>query len=114
MAVLHYFNSMGEWIAFRRHRDDHFLFDKHGNWVGWFPWHDNDAVDTKGNYLGTVVEGDRFYRRIAYQPVKGKPGYPGYPGHVGYAGYPGHAAYRSPPPGYQDVIFPWMYSERRA
>lgn len=41
-----FFNTAGQWIAFRRNPNDKYLFDKNGKWVGWFPWEDGDAVDT--------------------------------------------------------------------
>ena len=49
------FNSSGNWIAFRRRRDDKYVFDAHGKWVGWLPWDDANVVDTKGEYLGTII-----------------------------------------------------------
>lgn len=104
MSVLHYFNSSGQWIAFRRNSDDRYLFDRQGNWVGWFPWDDNEIFDLKGEYLGVVMDGDRIYRMEKPGPQKRKsPGFPVHPGNVGYAGYPGHAAHSRPPFGYTDV-----------
>lgn len=77
-----FFDMGGTWIAFRRHEDDKYLFDASGQWIGWFPWGDDDAVDTQGQYLGTIVRNRlvRFHAR----PYRG---YPGYPGYAGYAGY---------------------------
>jgi len=46
------FNSGGDGVAFRRTPDDKFLWDVNGNWIGWFPWGDDDAVDKSGKYLG--------------------------------------------------------------
>lgn len=96
-----YFNNTGNPIAFRRHPTDRFLFDKSGNWIGWFPWGDNDAADKEGNYLGTVV-GNRLLKRD-FQPYRGYPGYPGYPGYVGYPGYPGFAGYSGYHSGFSDI-----------
>jgi hypothetical protein len=73
--VHYFFNSSGEWIAFRK---DKWLFDTKGTWVGWFPWGDADAVDTQGNYLGTIVNKNRLYQ-FSGHPYRGYPGYPGYP-----------------------------------
>ncbi|MGA8988455.1 hypothetical protein [Aeromicrobium sp.] len=56
------FDMKGEPIAFRRTWTDPNIFDLHGDWIGWFPWGDHDAVDRTGRYLGTVVD-DRFVRR---------------------------------------------------
>ncbi len=104
MAVKHYYNSAGEWIAFRRDPNDRYLFDRSGNWIGWFPWNDNEAVDVNGDYLGTVVDENRFYQRIKTKPDRPHPGYVPPPSHVGYAGHPGYAAYCAPPLGYDDAI----------
>lgn len=79
----YYFDSRGKWIAFRTSPTDAYLYDKKGKWVGWFPWNDEDAVDTHGRYLGTLV-GDRLLRK-AHAPHRG---YPGFAGGVGLpAGY---------------------------
>jgi len=96
-----YFNSAGEVAAFRRSADDKFLFDQNGNWIGWFPWDDDDAVDREGDYLGTVV-GNRLLARTS-PSYRGYPGYPGYPGYAGYPGYPGHAGYGGYHSGFEDV-----------
>jgi hypothetical protein len=95
------FNSSGNFIAFRRTKDDRFLFDSQGNWIGWFPWGDNQAVDPTGRYLGTVVR-NRLLKdlRASY---RGYPGYPGYPGYAGYPGYPGFAGYSARPTMFDDV-----------
>lgn len=95
------FDSGGSPVAFRRDPDDKFLWDPDGNWIGWFPWGDSDAVDTEGEYLGTVV-GNRLLHRTS-QPYRGYPGYPGYPGFAGYPGYGGFAGYAGYLPGFEDV-----------
>jgi hypothetical protein len=95
------FNSSGDVIGLRRAPDDRFLFDPSGNWIGWFPWGDDDAVDQKGEYLGTVV-GNRFVE-FTNHPYRGYPGYPGYPGYAGYPGYPGYAGYSPLPAMARDV-----------
>lgn len=100
MAIF-YFNTAGEPIAFRRRSNDQFLFDKDGNWIGWFPWGDADAVDRQGDYLGTVVR-NRLLAK--HNPTyRGYPGYPGYPGYAGYPGYPGFAGYAGYQSGFGDV-----------
>lgn len=100
MAIF-YFSTTGNPIAFRRNENDRFLFDKNGNWIGWFPWGDSDAVDKEGNYLGTTI-GNRLLKRNS-QPYRGYPGYPGYPGYAGYPGYPGYAGYAGYKSGFSDV-----------
>lgn len=60
------FDMSGEPVAFRRSWTDPHLFDLAGQWIGWFPWDDNDAVDVGGKYLGTVVD-DRLVRRNDWQ-----------------------------------------------
>ncbi|WP_279064105.1 hypothetical protein [Dermabacter hominis] len=97
----YYFNTHGEFIAFRQSPDARFLFDKFGQWIGWFPWGDADAVDKHGKYLGTVVR-NRLVARIS-QPYRGYPGYPGYPGYAGHPGYPGYAGYSGYLAGFEDV-----------
>jgi hypothetical protein len=81
----HFFSKGGTWIAFRRSPDGKYLFDAHGKWVGWFPWGDDDAVDTTGAYLGSIF-GNRLLRKTSFR-YRGYPGYPGYPGYAGYAGH---------------------------
>jgi hypothetical protein len=95
------FDLSGHGIAFRRNDNDKFLWDKSGNWIGWFPWGDADAVDKEGKYLGTVV-GNRLLERTS-QPYRGYPGYPGYPGYAGYPGYSGFAGYGGYFSGFSDV-----------
>lgn len=97
----YYFDTHGEFIAFRQAPDARFLFDKSGRWIGWFPWGDADAVDTQGKYLGTVI-GNRLVARLT-QPYRGYPGYPGYPGYAGYPGYPGYAGHSGYLAGFGDV-----------
>lgn len=105
MTQQHYFNSSGEWIAFRRTPTDRYLFDRHGNWVGWFPWNDNEAVDSEGNYLGTIVDGNRFYRRTKAKLDRPHPGFAVPPGPTVKARHPGYAAYSGPPLGFDDAVF---------
>lgn len=93
------YNSKGVWIAFRQGQ---YVFNTAGQWIGWLPWAEKrlfktrlypHVVDIYGNYLGTIFDGDRFYR-LVYPPGYPPPGYPGYPvspGHPGYPGYPGEA-----------------------
>lgn len=95
------FDRSGHVIAFRRTPDDKFLWDKHGRWIGWFPWNDADAVDKRGKYLGTVVENRLLNKKN--HGYRGYPGYPGYPGYAGYPGYPGFAGYFGHVAGYTDV-----------
>lgn len=101
--VQHYFSSMGEWIAFRRYPGDRYLFDHKGNWIGWFPWGDNDIVDLNGQYLGTVMDGNRIYRKMSPDPGRREAGFIVHPGRSGYAGYPGYTAHCLPPFGFKDL-----------
>lgn len=101
--VQHFFSSMGDWIAFRRYPGDRYLFDRKGNWIGWFPWGDNDIVDLNGQYLGTVMDGNRIYRKISPDPGKREAGFIVHPGRSGYAGYPGYTAHCLPPFGFKDL-----------
>jgi hypothetical protein len=94
MAV-HYYNRSGTWIAFRRFESDEFLFNTSGNSVGRFPWRDDDAVDTHGNYLGSVISNRFLHRKFSAGlrdpstiAFPSNPGHPGYPsGGVGHFGY---------------------------
>ncbi|NIX77464.1 hypothetical protein [Microvirga terricola] len=108
--VVHYFNSIGDWIAYSRYRGDQYLFDKRGNWIGWFPWDDKEIVDLNGEYLGVVMDGNRIYAKIPSNADKKKAkkkkrdvGFMVDPGSGGYAGYPGFTAHTLPPFGYKDV-----------
>lgn len=65
------FDQAGHGIAFRRTPDDKSLWHKSGQWIGWFPWGDADAVDKTGKYLGTVVQ-NRLLRKTS-------PAYRGFP-----------------------------------
>jgi hypothetical protein len=81
MNFQHLFNSSGEWIAFRQGPD---VFDERCNWVGWLPWSDNAVATQEGEYLGTIVETNRFYY-LSDRPHRSHPGpsayaiYPAYP-----------------------------------
>ena len=58
MDFQYLFNSSGEWIAFRQGQD---VFDDRCNWIGWLPWDDNEVATREGEYLGTIVDENRFY-----------------------------------------------------
>jgi hypothetical protein len=98
MSVQYLFNSLGQWIAFRK---DKYVFNTEGEWIGWLPWQREDVVDVNGNYLGTIYPGNRFYRK-SFQIFNGYPGYPGYPSYPGYPGYPGFQGYSPIPAGAED------------
>ncbi|MBF9232574.1 hypothetical protein [Microvirga alba] len=102
--VVHYFNSVGDWIAYSRYQGDRYLFDKRGNWIGSFPWDDTEIVDPSGQYLGVVMDGNRIYEKIKRDPKKKREaGFVVHPGSGGYAGYPGFAAHTLPPFGFRDI-----------
>ncbi|GAA2063614.1 MULTISPECIES: hypothetical protein [Leifsonia] len=94
-------DSQGVWIAFRSDLTSRDLFNPDGEWIGWFPWGDHDAVTPDGDYLGTV-RGDRLFAR-ADVPYRGRPGYPGAPAYAGTVPYPGAAPYSGLPDGCDDV-----------
>lgn len=112
--VKHYFSSSGEWIAFRRSETDRYLFDRKGNWIGWFPWDDKDIVDIDGQYLGTVLYGERIYRRSAPSPDRREAGFVMDPGPAKYVGYPGFAAHLAPPSGFKDVDMKRILTRKRS
>ena len=99
MAVQYLFNSSGNWIAFRV---GECVFDTKCHWIGWMPWDDTDVVTTEGEYLGTIVENDRFYR-FRDKPYRDYPDHPGCPGHPDFPGHPGYAADSSLPPDAEDI-----------
>lgn len=101
--VQHFFDSSGQWVAFRLHRNDRYLFNAKGKWIGWFPWKDGEAVDIHGRYLGTVLDTDRIYRKTSSPPSGRKAGFVSPPGDLGYAGYAERVAFCDPPYGYQDI-----------
>lgn len=83
---VHYlFNSRGNWIAFRVGK---FVYDSGCEWVGWLAWKDADVATVDGEYLGTIIDGNRLVR-FRNHPYKG---YPGYPGHAGYSPLPSGAS----------------------
>jgi hypothetical protein len=104
MTVRHYFDSSGEWIAYRRDAKDRYLFDWRGHWVGWFLCDFEDAVDLDGNYLASVVDGNRLFRN-GKKTVKMVSPIPRDPGLAGYARFPGRAVRCPLPEGFQDVVF---------
>jgi len=113
-GVKYYFNTSGEWIAFRRSETDRYLFDRKGNWIGWLPWNHKEIVDINGQYLGTVVYGDRIYQRASRGLNRREAGFVMDPGTAGYAGYPGFAAHRAPPRGFKDIDMARISAGRRS
>ncbi|MEZ0167581.1 hypothetical protein [Microvirga sp. TS319] len=101
--VQNFFDSSGQWVAFRLHRNDRYLFNTKGKWIGWFPWKDGEVVDIHGRYLGTVLDTDRLYRKKSSPPSGRKAGFVLPPGDPGYAGYAERVAFCNPPYGYQDI-----------
>jgi hypothetical protein len=102
-GVKHYFSSSGVWIGFRMVDNDRYLFDRKGNWIGYFPWADNEIVSVEGQYLGTVFYENRIYRRKASPSKKRDIGFVMDPGNAPFVSHPGHAAPYAPPHGYKDV-----------
>ena len=45
-------DSQGVWIAFLSDPTSRDLFNPDGDWIGWFPWGDDDAVTPEGDYPG--------------------------------------------------------------
>lgn len=99
----YYFNSFGDWIAYRRFPNDRYLFNRRGQWIGWFPWSDNDVVDINGQYLGTLVDGDRLLRKSSPDPHRREAGFIVHPGNGGYPGSPGAASHFPLPFGFKDI-----------
>lgn len=97
--IKHLYNSDGLWVAFKK---GVYLFDTSGKWLGWFPEKSAEAVDIHGEYLGTIVDKNRFYH-LAYNTQNEFPPYPGYPGDMLSPGYPGYAGHSPLPFGAEDV-----------
>jgi hypothetical protein len=95
------YDSKGAFVAFRIEYDGRYLFDPDGEWIGWFPWPNDDVATRDGSYLGTVIE-DRLLWRIE-QRHHVDPGYPGAPRFPGRASYPGNAGYFGSVEGFTDV-----------
>lgn len=107
IVTMFLYDQNGAWVAFRTDYDGRYLFDRQGNWIGWFPWHDDDdAVSPDGRYLGTVVD-DRLLRRIKHR-YRVDPGYPGAPQFPGHVTYPGRARYAGPVDGFECVPAPLL------
>jgi len=94
------FNSDGRWIAFRK---DNVVFDREGRWIGWLPWSDGQVVDPDGEYVGTIVDGDRLYWDSA-RKQHDFPGYPGWKSNVEADHYPGFLRPVALPPDMTDVV----------
>ncbi|MDQ1584588.1 MAG: hypothetical protein QOF36_2642 [Microbacteriaceae bacterium] len=99
--TVYLYDSAGTWIAFRTDFDGRYLFDPQGEWIGWFPFGDDDAVTKDGAYLGTVVENRLLWR--TEQPYRIDPGYPGAPAFPGRASNPGNVGYFGEKSGFEDV-----------
>lgn len=102
-GVTYYFSSSGEWIAFRRPEHKRYLFGTKGNWIGWFPWDDNEIVDLNGQYLGTVFNKNRIYRKTPPDPQKREVGFMMDPGTARPVSDPGPTTPYVAPYGYKDV-----------
>lgn len=100
--TVYLYDFAGAWIAFRTDFDGRYLFDPLGEWLGWFPFsNDESAVTRNGTYLGTVVENRLLWRTV--QPYRTDPGYPGAPAFPGRASYPGAVGYFGAMSGFEDV-----------
>ena len=99
MTVQYLFNSIGMWIAFRK---DNYVYNIHGEWIGWLPWGDDDVANIEGEYIGSIVESNRFYYFVE-KPYRGYPGSPGKPGFPGFPDFPGFAGFAPLPPNATDI-----------
>ena len=102
-SAKYYFNSFGDWVAYRRFPNDRYLFNRKGHWIGWLPWNDNEVVDINGQYLGTIVDGDRLLRKSSPDPHRREAGFIVHPGSGGYPGSPGGAPHYPLPFGFKDI-----------
>jgi hypothetical protein len=99
MHVQYLFNSDGEWIAFRHGQG---VFDERCNWIGWLPWGNHEVANQEGEYLGTIVDVNRFYYFVD-RPRRPNPGYPERPTYPALPDSPGLAARAVLPVGATDV-----------
>lgn len=91
------FDSVGNWIAFRRGQ---FVFTPTGSWLGWLG-DSNDIFDADGEYLGTIVA-DRLFRSLHPADWRNTE-HPGYPGREVPADHPGYPGRFETPIGMEDV-----------
>lgn len=99
MHVQYLFNSRGEWIAFRHGQE---VFDERCNWIGWLPWGNHEVATHEGDYLGTIVDGNRFYC-FEDRPRRSHPGNPARPTYPAQQACPAGAARAVLPVGATDV-----------
>jgi len=98
--VQHLFNSGGKWIAFRQQQQ---VFDERCNWIGWLPWGNHEVATQEGEYLGTIVDGNRFYYFVD-RPRRSHPGHPTQPTYPVHQERPVGAVRVVLPPGAIDVV----------
>jgi hypothetical protein len=99
MDFQYLFNSSGGWIAFRQGQD---VFDERCNWIGWLPWDDNDVATKEGEYLGTIVDTNRFYH-FRNSPHRSHPGHSAHPTYPAYPTRPASVTNAVLPDGARDV-----------
>lgn len=99
MPVQYLFNSRGMWIAFQQWRH---VYDERCNWIGWLPWGNHEVATQEGDYLGTIVDGNRFYC-FEDRPRWSHPGNPTGPSYPAQPRDPGMAARAVLPLGATDV-----------
>lgn len=61
MVTRYIFNTSGEYVAFKSGDN---LFDKECNWIG-FIKNDNEVYNTKGKYVGYILDDDRVVRNTS-------------------------------------------------
>jgi len=89
---IYLYNSKGEYIAFML---DQYIFNSKNEWVGWLPWSNNEIVNKKGEYIGTIIK-DRMFS-FSRRELKEHPGYISFPGHPGFIKDPGYGGCTSLP-----------------
>ncbi|GAA1411670.1 hypothetical protein GCM10009662_52470 [Catellatospora coxensis] len=100
--TVYLFNSNGDWIAFRRSESDRYLWGSDSRWLGWFPWGDEHAVGTSGNYLGSVVRGNRLLAKLS-PPSRANPAQPSSPAQPASPSSPASRAAIPMPSGFGDI-----------
>jgi hypothetical protein len=99
MDFQYLFNSTGDWIAFRQRQH---VYDGRCNWIGWLPWGNHEVATLEGEYMGTIVDVNRFYY-FADRPRRPNPGLPSRPAYPALPDSPGLAASVVLPVGATDV-----------
>ena len=97
----HYYNSSGEFIAYKPSWDSKYVFDSDGHLLGWLPFNEDDVYSEDGRYFATIHD-DRLYR-LKSEPYHGTPGYMPRPPYVSRPNYQAPASWATLPYNASDI-----------